>query len=121
VPRRQDSISLVGIKLFPRIGTTAEERSTSQECSADLILWGDFEAAASTDSLEGSVDYTKVLAIAQQTAAAREYNLVETLAYKIARSVLQQFPVSRVCIKLRKKPPILAGQLDFVEIEVEES
>ena len=121
MPRRQDRITLAGIKLFPHIGTTAEERSTPQECAADLVLWGDFEAAASTDSLEGSVDYTRVLAVAQQTATATEYNLVETLAYKIVRSVLQQFPLSRVCIKLRKKPSILAGELDFVEIEVEES
>ena len=119
--RRQDRITLAGLKLFPRIGTTAEERSVPQECAADLLLWGDFEAAASTDALEDSVDYTRVLAIAQQTATSREYNLVETLAYKIVRNILQQFPVSRVCIKLRKRPSILAAEIDFVEIEVEES
>jgi len=121
VVRRQDRITLAGVKLYPRIGTTPEERATTQECVADLILWGDFEPAASTDSLQESVDYTVVLASVQQTAAAQEYNLVETLAYKIVRSVLQQFPINRVCIKVRKRPAILMGQLDFVEIEIEES
>ncbi len=121
VPRKQDRITLAGIKLFPHIGTSPEERASPQECLADLILWGDFEAAASTDSLEESVDYTRVLATAQQTATSQEFQLVETLAYKIVRRVLQQFPVTRVCIKLRKRPAVLANDLDFVEIEVEES
>jgi dihydroneopterin aldolase len=118
---KQDSITLSGIRIFPHIGTTSEERSVPQECSAELILWGDFEAAASTDSLEESVDYTRVLAVVQQTAAAQAYNLVETLAYRIVRRILQQFPIHRVRIKLRKRPAVLANDLDFIEIEVEES
>lgn len=119
--RKQDRITLAGIKIFPRIGTTAEERSVPQECQADMILWGDFEAAASTDSLSESIDYTGVLSVIQQTAAAQEYNLIESLAYKIVRAVLRQFPLTRVCIKLRKRPAILKNDLDYVEIEVEES
>ncbi len=118
---RQDRITISGIKLNPRIGTTREERESPQECQADLVLWGDFEAAASTDSLDRSVDYSRVLSIVQQIAAAREYNLVETLAYGIVRGVLQNFPVNRVAVKLRKRPASLSGQIDFVEVETEDS
>jgi dihydroneopterin aldolase len=117
----QDQITLAGIKLYPRIGTTAEERQRPQECLADLTLWGDFQAAAATDALEKSIDYCQVLRTAQDTAKASDYNLVETLAYRIARSVLQDFPVNRVKIKLRKRPASLQGQIDFVEVEIEES
>jgi len=117
----QDQITLAGIKLYPRIGTTAEEKQRPQECQADLTLWGDFEAAAATDALEKSIDYCKVLRTAQDTAGASDYNLVETLAYRIARSVLQIFPVSRVKIRVRKRPAALRGQIDFVEVEIEES
>ena len=119
--RRQDQITLAGVKIFPRIGTTVEERASAQECSADLIIWGDFEAAASTDSLDKSVDYSRVLSVVQETANAHEYNLVETLAYKIVRSVLQTFPVNRVRIKLRKRPVSLLDQIDYIEVEIEES
>jgi len=117
----QDQITLAGIKLYPRIGTTAEERQSPQECQADLTLWGDFEAAAATDALEKSIDYCQVLRTVQDSAKACEYNLVETLAYRIVRSVLQNFPVSRVKIKVRKRPFILQEQIDYVEVEVEES
>ena len=119
--QRQDRITLTGVKLHPRIGTTAEERSAPQECQADLTLWGDFEAAASTDSLDKSVDYSRVLSVVQQTAGAREYSLVETLAYRIVRKVLENFPVSRVSIRLRKRPASLLDQIDCVEVEVEDS
>lgn len=117
----QDRITLAGVKLSPRIGTGAEERSVPQECLADLTLWGDFEAAAATDELEKSIDYCQVLLFMQETANAGEYNLLETLAYRIVRGVLRSFPVCRVRIRLRKRPAILTGQIDFVEVEVEEA
>ncbi len=104
---------LAGVKIYPRIGTTQEERSSPQECQADLVLWGDFEAAASTDSLDKSVDYSRVLSVVQQTARAQEYNLLETLAYKTVRNVLQNFPVDRVSIKVRKRPASLLDQIDI--------
>ncbi|MBN1568259.1 MAG: dihydroneopterin aldolase [Acidobacteria bacterium] len=111
---------MADVKLYPRIGVTSEERDIAQECRADLTLWGDFEAAASTDALDKSVDYCQVLQTMRETAIAREYNLLETLAYRIVRSVLQNFPVSRVKIKLRKRPAGLMDQISYVEVEVEE-
>jgi 7,8-dihydroneopterin aldolase/epimerase/oxygenase len=119
--RRQDRITLAGLKIHPRIGTTPEERESPQECEADLVIWGDFQAAAFTDSLEKSVDYSRVLAHVQRIAGEQEYNLIETLAYRIVREILQNFPVDRVSVKLRKRPASLCGQISFVEIEVEDS
>lgn len=117
----QDKITLAGVKLLVHIGTSEDERRTRQECSADLTVWADLEAASATDSLEKSIDYSQILKTMQRIAGNVEYNLIETLAYRIVRSVLQSFPVSRVRIKLRKRPTALAAQLDFVEVEVEES
>jgi 7,8-dihydroneopterin aldolase/epimerase/oxygenase len=118
---QQDRITLSGVKIYPHIGTTSEERAVPQECIVDLSIWGDFEAAASTDTLDKSVDYVRVLSVIQEIALDREYNLVETLAYKIIRQVFQGFPVNRVSIKVRKRPEMLRHQLDFVEVEIEES
>ena len=117
----QDQITLGGVKLYPRIGTTPEERSIPQECVADITLWGDFEAAAATDDLNKSIDYCQVLSKAQEIASIREYNLLETLAYKIVRAVIQGFPVSRVKIRLQKRPAVLLDQVEHVEVVIEES
>jgi dihydroneopterin aldolase len=55
-----------------------------------------------------------------ECAHAREFNLLETLAYQLARDVLRSFPVQKVNVRLRKRPASLADKLDFIEVEVEE-
>jgi dihydroneopterin aldolase len=121
VARRQDRITLAGIRVHSRLGTTPEERKSPQECEADLVLWGDFQAAAFSDSLEQSIDYSQVISLVQRIAGDREYNLVETLARRIVREVLQSFSIDRVSVKLRKRPASLHGQISFVEVEFEDS
>jgi 7,8-dihydroneopterin aldolase/epimerase/oxygenase len=116
----EDRITLSGVKLHPRVGATPEERSSPQECEADLTFWGDFQIAAASDSLDKSIDYCRVLDEMLRVVNAQEYVLVETLAYRLARSILRKFPANRVNIKLRKRPASLRSQIDFVEIEVEE-
>ena len=118
--RREDEITLAGIRISARIGTTPEERSSPQECTADLTITGSFADAAEADALDRSVDYTRVLALVLETAAAREYNLVETLAYRIVRAVLQSFS-SPGAHQAQKTPAVMSGVVDFVEVKVEES
>lgn len=117
---RDDRITLSGIRLLPKIGVTPGERRQPQPCDADVTLWGDFAAAASTDSLEKALDYSEVLARVIEAAHCREYNLLETLAYRISREVLQGFPAKKVSVKVRKRPASLIDRLDFIEVEVEE-
>jgi len=115
-----DRLTLAGIILHPRIGVTHEERRFPQPCLADVTVWGDFEPAAATDALAQAVDYSGILACVVEVAHGREYNLIETLAYRIARAVLGSFPARRVRVKVRKMPASLAARLDHIEIEVEE-
>ena len=116
----QDRLTLSGIRLQPRIGVNAGERRFPQACSADVTICGDFEAAAATDDLAHALDYTQVLEQVEEIAHSREYNLVETLAYQVARAVLQAFPAFRVHVKIRKQPAALSGRIDYVEVEVEQ-
>jgi dihydroneopterin aldolase len=121
VHKALDQILLSGIKLHPRIGVSEGERRFPQPCQADVTVWGDFEAAASTDSLDKAVNYSRVLEKVLETAHSVEYNLLETLAYRIARAVLQAFPAVRVRVRVRKRPASLLAKLDCIEVEVEES
>jgi len=118
---RQDRLALMEIRLHPRIGVTPGERRIPQPCTADITVWGDFGAAAATDALPAALDYTAILARIVEIAHMREYNLVETLAYKLARGVLENFPVQRVNVKVRKRPAGLTDKLDHVEVEVDQS
>ena len=120
VKSKDDRITLAGVKLQPKIGVTPGERRMPQACDADVTLWGDFEAAGSTDSLDKALDYSRVLTRVIETAHSGEYNLLETLAYRISRDVLQGFPAKKVSVRIRKRPATLSGKLDFIEVEVEQ-
>jgi 7,8-dihydroneopterin aldolase/epimerase/oxygenase len=118
---RQDRITLAGIKLQPRLGVTPGERRFPQACLAEVSVWGDFETAASTDELGDAIDYSRILARVVETAHMREYNLLEALAYRLARTILEAFPARRVTVKVRKQPATMIEKLDYVEVEVDES
>jgi dihydroneopterin aldolase len=119
--RPPDKLKLSGIKIFPRIGVTPEERAAPQECQADVVISGDWSEAAGADDLARSIDYCLILEKIRAVAAAREYALLETLARAITQSVLADFSVGTVNVRVRKRPAVLRGLLDFVEIEIEES
>jgi dihydroneopterin aldolase len=118
---RKDRITISGIKIRPRIGVTPGERRLPQPCQADVVIYGDFEPAASTDLLDKAINYSRVLSTVLETVNAREYNLLETLAYSLGRAVLQSFPAERVAVRVRKRPMSLVEKVDFIEIEVEQS
>jgi dihydroneopterin aldolase len=118
---REDRLTLVGVKLEPRIGVTPGERRQPQSCEADISLWGDFEAAATTDSLSNAIDYSKVVATVLKIAHSEEFNLLETLADRLAKTMLTVYPASRVKVRVRKRPASLTSKLDYVEVEMEES
>jgi 7,8-dihydroneopterin aldolase/epimerase/oxygenase len=114
-----DRIVLAGVRLRPHLGVTAGERRVAQHCTAELSVWGDFEAAAATDNLSAAIDYSGILAKVVAVAHEREYNLLETLAYRLGRAVLECFPAHRVRVRVCKQPAALADLLDHVEVEVE--
>ncbi len=119
--QRDDRITLAGVRLLPKIGVTPGERRAPQPCEADVTLWGDFEAAGTTDSLSHAVDYSKVLSRVIEIAHEGEYNLLEALAYRISREILRGFPAEKISVRIRKRPKALLDKLDYIEVEVEQS
>jgi len=117
---REDRITIAGIKIRPRIGVTPGERRLPQPCQADVVIYGDFEAAAASDALDKAINYSRVLSTVLETVNAREYNLLETLAYSLGRAILQSYPARRVTVRVRKRPMSLVEKVDFIEIEVEQ-
>jgi dihydroneopterin aldolase len=112
-------LMLANIRLMPRIGITPGERRQPQLCQADVTVYGDFEVAAASDELDRALNYSLIYERVIETAHAREYNLLEALAYRLARDIMSAFPVGKVNVRLRKRPASLSDKLDFIEVEVE--
>lgn len=111
-----DSLLLLDIKCRSRIGATREERAQPQSIRVDLDLNLDLEAAGNSDAINLTVDYAKVVDRVQSIAAEREYRLVEALARTLCRRLLQDYPIDRVQVTVRKQPEQLKGKLREVAV-----
>jgi 7,8-dihydroneopterin aldolase/epimerase/oxygenase len=102
-----DTIYLRDIELSVTIGAFAWEQQISQKLLLSLTLKVDTRPAAASDQLSDALDYGAVLARVQALAAElspeRPVQLIETLADRIARTILGEFAkVQSVTVDLAK-------------------
>jgi dihydroneopterin aldolase len=100
-------------------GVSNEEQNVGGKFEADIDIYTDFLEAASTDSLNKTVDYYKVYSFLNQFTVRQKYYLIETLAVEIADELLKKFDrILKVAVRVRKNNPPLGGVVDCVEAEV---
>ena len=112
-----DTIFLHDLKVETVIGIWEWERKIRQTVSIDLDMSTDVRKAAATDSVDGTLNYKSVAKRVQAFVGESSFQLVETLAEKIAAIVLDEFEVSWVRVRVNK-PGAIRGARDVgVQIE----
>jgi len=106
-----DSIFLRELKVETVIGIWDWERRIRQTVSIDLEMSADIRRAAKTDSIEDTLNYKAVAKRVQQFVAQSEFQLVETMAEKIAELVLAEFDVTWTRVRV-SKPGAIRGAKD---------
>lgn len=97
-----DIIFLQDMKVETIIGIWEWERKIRQTVSIDLEMSADIRKAAATDSIDDTLNYKSVAKRVQAFVADSSFQLVETLAEKIAQLVLDEFDVAWVRVRLNK-------------------
>jgi dihydroneopterin aldolase len=113
-----DTILISKMDCLTAIGITAAERAMKQRLSIDLEFPCDIRAASWSDSIQDAVDYDQVAQAVAEVCSSREFNLIETVAEKIAKRILESFPVSQVRVRVRKISPVASPRVDFVYVEI---
>ena len=106
-----DIIFLHDLKVETVIGIWEWERKIRQTVAIDLDMSADIRKAAESDSVDDTLNYKLVAKRVQQFVADSSFQLVETLAEKIAEIVLGEFEVSWVRVKVNK-PGAIRGARD---------
>ena len=106
-----DIVFLHEMKIDTVIGIWEWERKIRQTVVIDLEMSADIHKAAASDSIDDALNYKSVAKRLQQFVADSEFQLVETLAEKIAAIVMDEFGVSWVRVKLNK-PGAIRGARD---------
>ncbi|HEX7719267.1 MAG TPA: dihydroneopterin aldolase, partial [Woeseiaceae bacterium] len=82
-----------------------------QTVSIDLEMGGDMRHAAASDRIEATLNYKAVAKRVQQFVGDSSFQLVETLAEKIATLVLDEFDVPWIRVQV-SKPGAIRGARD---------
>ena len=112
-----DTIFLHGLKVDAVIGIWDWERRIRQTVVIDLEMSADIAKAAATDSVEDTLNYKSVAKRIQEFVGNSSFQLVETLAERIAGIVRDEFDVAWVKVTVHK-PGAIRGSKD-VGIEIE--
>ncbi len=96
----QDIVFIEDLRIQTVIGIFDWEREITQTVSLDLEMNFDIARAGASDRIEDTLDYKSVAKRLIAFVEASEFQLVEALAEHCAQIVLNEFPVSRVRLKL---------------------
>lgn len=97
-----DTIFIHGIKAQTVIGVYDWERRFQQTVVLDIELGTDTARAAATDRIEDTLSYKDVCKRVAAFVESSEFQLVETLAERVAELVLGEFQVPWVRVRLNK-------------------
>ena len=106
-----DIVFINDLRIETIIGIYDWERKVKQTISLDLEMGTDIRKSAETDTIEDTLNYKAVAKRLIAFVGESEYQLVETLAEKIAEIVLQEFNVPHVKLTVRK-PGAVRGSRD---------
>ena len=98
-----DIVFLHDLKVDCVIGIFDWERRIRQTLHVSLDMAADIKRAAATDRIEDTLDYKAMAKRIVEFANASQFQLVETLAEKIAALVLTEFKVPWVRVRVNKK------------------
>lgn len=94
---------LHGLKVECVIGVWEWERRIKQAVTIDLDMAVDIRRAAESDQLEDTLNYKAVAKRLIKFVGDSEFQLVETLAEKIAELLRAEFPISWCRVRINKR------------------
>lgn len=98
-----DIIYLNDLRIDTVIGIYEWERQTKQTVILDIQMGTDIRRAAESDSIEDTLNYKAVAKRLFAFVGESEFELVETLAEKIARILMEEFDIPWVRLQLNKQ------------------
>ncbi|MDH3987761.1 MAG: dihydroneopterin aldolase [Gammaproteobacteria bacterium] len=106
-----DTIFLHELRVDTVVGIWDWERKIRQTVSIDLEMGTDIRRAAGSDTIEDTLNYKSVAKRVQQFVGDSEFQLVETMAEKIAETVLAEFDLPWIQVRV-SKPGAIRGAKD---------
>jgi dihydroneopterin aldolase len=113
-----DEITLHGLRSFGYHGVFPHERREGQIFAVDLTLWVDIRPAAASDDVTDTVHYGDVAEAVAAIVTGEPVDLIETLATRIADTVLPFAGVRGVDVTVHKPDAPITVPFDDVTVTI---
>lgn len=97
-----DIVFIKGLRVGTVIGVHDWERAIRQTVIIDLDIGTDIRPAAATDAIGDAIDYKAVADRVREFAREQSFQLVETLAERLAERVLSEFKADWLRLRVDK-------------------
>jgi dihydroneopterin aldolase len=111
-----DRITLSGLRVRGFHGVYEHERRDGQDFLVDITVWIDLDRAAETDALADTLNYGELAQRAAAIVAGGPYQLIETVAGKVADDVMTDDRAHAVEVTIHK--PSAPIPLTFADVSV---
>lgn len=113
-----DVIRLKNMVFYGYHGVSETEKSLGGKFEVDLEIFLPLKKPGKTDRLRDTLDYEAIYHVVETCTRENKYYLIEALAETIARTLLNQFSMEHLVVKVRKPQAPIRGVLDAVEVEI---
>ncbi|MDU7339200.1 MAG: dihydroneopterin aldolase [Clostridium sp.] len=112
-----DKIIVKGLRVFAYHGVNAEEKRDGQNFEVDVTASVDLSAACSSDCIDDTVSYAKILKTTVRVMKEQSYDLLERVAQRIAEQLFQDFPqVMELEVLLKKPEAPIQADFDYTAV-----
>lgn len=115
-----DKLFIQQLKLETMIGIFPWERNARQQLLVDIVIGTDLQQAATTSNLSHTIDYAEVCQRVATLADQGEFQLLETLAERMANLIFTQF-ITAHWVKITVHKTDALTQVSSVGVEIERS
>ena len=111
-----DKIFIEGLRISCIIGTLPRERKKKQKVVIDLEFPTSVRKAAKRDNLRDALNYQKIAQRTTEFISQSHFYLVETLAEHLAQTLLREFELKGILVRISKPNAIRNAKCVGVEI-----
>ena len=105
-----DKIIIKGLRLFAYHGVNPEEKEQGQDFVLDIAVSVNMNRACSSDDVEDTVSYAKIVKTVRRVFTAEKYNLIEKCADVTA--------VFSVDLTLKKPQAPVNADFDYMAVNI---
>lgn len=112
-----DIVFIKHLEVISTIGVYGWEKSVQQKLYFDLEMAFDNRPAANSDDINLALNYFSVSERVTQFAQQNQFELIETMAERVAELIMQEFTVPWIKLTLHKPGALAKAESLGVQIE----